>query len=136
MSDEARGRVPFAGRASAAVYVLLGVGFGVGTAVTLALFARDGQLPMTPWGFRSLDGPFSRQSDEQTLVLGSALVAICAADVVAGAGLWRGRRWAGILAILTTPVALVLGRGFELPFLLLGIPLRLALLAVAWRRLR
>lgn len=136
MTDETHRDVPLAARASAAIYLLLGAGFGVGAAVTLAMFARDGELPMTPWGFRSLDGPYARESEGQTFVLGSALVAVCAADVIAGAGLWRARRAAAVLAILTTPVAFVLARGFELPFLLIGIPLRVGLLAVAWPRLR
>ena len=128
--------VPLSARVAAVMYVLLGVGFGVGAAVTLALFARDGELPMTPWGFRSLAGPFSDIGDTETLVLGAGLVALCAADTVAGAGMWRGRRWAGRLAVATTPVALLFAGGFALPFLLIGIPVRLAFLAESWRRLR
>jgi hypothetical protein len=128
--------VPLSARAASAIYVLLGLGFGVGSVVTLALFARDGELPMTPWGFRSLEGPFSQIGDTETLVLGAGLVAVCAADVVAGTGLWRGRRWAGRLGAATTPFALVFGGGFALPFLLLGIPIRVALLAASWSRLR
>ena len=128
--------VPLSARLAAATYVLLGVGFGVGAAVTLALFARDGELPMTPWGFRSLAGPFSDIGDTETLVLGAGLVAVCAADTVAGAGLWRGRRWAGKLGVATTPVTLVFASGFALPFLLIGVPLRLAFVAASWGRLR
>jgi hypothetical protein len=45
-------------RAAAVMYLVLGLGFGAATVVTLAYFARDGELPMTPWGFRSLSGPF------------------------------------------------------------------------------
>jgi hypothetical protein len=91
---------------------------------------------MTPWGFRSLDGPLARIDTRTTMLAGAALVAVCAADVATAAGLWRGRRWAGRLGLATTPAAVVLGLGFELPFLLAGIPLRTALLAAAWRRLR
>jgi len=126
---------PLAARAAAALYGALGVGFGVGTVVTLALLARNGELPMTPWGFRSLDGPFARIDTPTTMLAGAALVAVCAADTATAAGLWRGRRWAGRLGLVTTPAAVVLGLGFELPFLLAGIPLRTALLAAAWRRL-
>ena len=133
---EGRHTVPRSARVASAAYVLLGLGFGIGSAVTLALFARDGELPMTPWGFRSLAGPFSDDGDTQTLVLGGGLVAVCALDVVAGAGLWRGRRWAGKLGLATTPVALIFAGGFALPFLLIGIPLRVAFLADAWGRLR
>ena len=126
---------PRSARASAVLFGALGVGFGVGTVVTLALLARNGELPMTPWGFRSLEGPFSQMGDTETLVLGGGLIAVCAADTITGAGLWRGRRWAGLLGLATTPIALVFAGGFALPFLLIGIPLRLALVAAAWRRL-
>ena len=126
---------PRAARAAAVLYGLLGVGFGLGTVATLALLARDGELPMTPWGFRALDGPFARIDTRTTMLAGAALVAVCAADTATAAGLWRGRRWAGRLGLATAPAALLLGLGFELPFLLAGIPLRTALVAAAWRRL-
>jgi uncharacterized membrane protein (DUF2068 family) len=128
-------RPPRAARAAAILYGALGVGFGLGTIVTLALLARDGELPMTPWGFRALDGPLARIDTRTTLLAGAALVAVCAADTATAAGLWRGRRWAGWLALVTAPAALVLGLGFELPFLLAGIPPRTALVVAAWRRL-
>lgn len=102
------------------MYGLLGIGFGAGTAVTLALLLRDGQLPMTPWGFRALDGPLARIGTTETMAFGGALIVVCAVDSAAALGLWRGRRWAGRLALATTPFALALGAGFELPFLLAG----------------
>jgi uncharacterized membrane protein (DUF2068 family) len=126
---------PRAARAAAVLYGLLGAGFGLGTVATLALLMRDGELPMTPWGFRSLDGPLARIDTQTTLLAGAALVTVCAADVATAAGLWRGRRWAGRLGLVTAPAALALGLGFELPFLLAGIPPRTALVAAAWRRL-
>ena len=126
---------PRAARAAAVLYGLLGAGFGLGTVAVLALLIRDGELPMTPWGFRALDGPLARIDTRTTLLAGAALVTVCAADTATSAGLWRGRRWAGRLGLVTTPAALVLGLGFELPFLLAGIPLRTALVAAAWRRL-
>jgi hypothetical protein len=134
--DARRASVPLASRLAAVMYGLLGIGFGAGTAVTLALFLRDGQLPMTPWGFRSLDGPLARIGTNETVAFGGALIVVCAADSTAALGLWRGRRWAGRLALATTPFALALGAGFELPFLLAGVPLRVATLLLAWRRLR
>lgn len=126
---------PQAARAAAVLYGLLGAGFGLGTVAVLALLIRDGELPMTPWGFRALDGPLARIDTRTTLLAGAALIGVCAADTATAAGLWRGRRWAGRLALVTTPAALVLGLGFELPFLLAGIPPRTALVAAAWRRL-
>jgi hypothetical protein len=69
----------------------------------------------------------ARIGPTQTIQYGSALVGVCAFDVAAGLGLWRGRRWAGRLGLATTPFALALGLGFELPFLLAGVPVRVAL---------
>jgi hypothetical protein len=124
-------------RSAGATYVLVGVGFGVGTAVTLYLYARDGYLPMTPWGFRSLaGGPFDQLTTEQFTALGWVLVGVCAADVLAGTWLWQGRRRGAILALATSPVALALGVGFALPFLLAGVPIGAALVLAGRRSLR
>ncbi len=137
MAPQAAGRDSVAIRAAGATYVALGIGFGVGTAVTLRLYARDGELPMTPWGFRSLaGGPFDQLTPEQFTALGWVLVGVCAADVVAGSWLWQGRRRGAVLALATSPVAFGLGVGFALPFLLAGVPIGAALVLAGRRSLR
>ena len=79
-------------RVAGVTYVALGLGFGVGALVALASLARDGELPMTPWGFRALSGPFERlRHQKQFTALGLGLVGVCALDVVAGVWLWQGR---------------------------------------------
>lgn len=119
------------------MYLVLGVGFGLGTAITLDIYARQGELPMTPWGFRSLaGGPFERLTPGQFTGLGWALVGVCALDVVAGAWLWQGSRRGAWLGLATTPVAVGLGAGFALPFLLAGVPIRAALVLWGRRSLR
>ena len=127
---------PAATRIAAVMYLALGLGFGVGTAVTLAYFVRDGELPMTPWGFRSLSGPFEQLGREPFIALGLGLVGVCALDVVAGTWLWQGRRRGARLGLATTIPALALGAGFALPFLLAGVPIRVALLLAGRRTLR
>jgi hypothetical protein len=52
-------------RPSAAIRVaglsfMLDAGFGVAIPVVLSHLARYGELPMTPWGFRALAGPFEQ----------------------------------------------------------------------------
>ena len=137
MAPQAAGRDSVAIRAAGVTYVALGIGFGVGTAVTLRLYARDGELPMTPWGFRSLaGGPFDQLTPEQFTALGWVLVGVCAADVVAGSWLWQGRRRGAVLALATSPVAFGLGVGFALPFLLAGVPIGAALVLAGRRSLR
>ena len=123
-------------RLAAAIHVLLGVGFGLGTVATLIHLERRGELPMTPWGFRSLSGPFEQLGQERFAALGWALVVICGLDVIAGRWLWQGRRRGATLGLVTAPLGLVLGAGFALPFLLAGIPLRVALVLAGRRGLR
>jgi len=124
-------------RAAAVLYLALGIGFGLGSAVTLDHLRREHELPMTPFGFRSLaGGPFERLTREQFGALGWGLVGACALDAVAGALLWRGRRGGGLLGLATTPVALIMAWGFALPFLLVGVPVRVALVLAGWRSLR
>jgi hypothetical protein len=133
MIRPAVGRGSAATRAAAVAYVVLGLGFGVGAAVALESLARNGELPMTPWGFRALAGPFEALPPEQFTALGWGMIGVCAADVLAGIWLWQGRRRGAVLGLATTPVALALGAGFALPFLLAGVPIRVALV-VAGRR--
>lgn len=130
------GRASLAIRVAAVTYVALGLGFGAGSVVTMAYLARDGQLPMTPWGFRSMSGPFEQLGPGGFTILGSALVGVCALQVIAGAQLWQGRRRGAQLAVATTPLALGLGAGFALPFLLVGEPIGAALVVVGRRSLK
>jgi hypothetical protein len=134
--NESESASPAATRIAAVMYVMLGLGFGVGTAVTLAYFVREGELPMTPWGFRSLSGPFEQLGREPFIALGLGLVGVCTLDVVAGAWLWQGRRRGVRLGLATTIPALALGAGFALPFLLAGVPIRAALVLAGRRNLR
>jgi hypothetical protein len=102
--------------------------FGVVMPVALASLWRTGQLPMTPWGFRAFSGPFEALGPAVFTALGSALVGVCALDVVAGVRLWRGERAGARLGLATTPLALALGVGFALPFLLIPAPIRAAMI--------
>lgn len=114
-------------RVAGASYLLLGIGFGAGAVVTLLHFARHGELPMTPWGFRSMSGPFEGLGAGQFSVLGWTFVGVCAMDALAGIWLWQGRRRGAKLGMVTSPLAFILGVGFALPFLLVGVPIRLGL---------
>jgi len=115
------------------MYLVLGLGFGAGSVPTLVHFASVGELPMSPFGFRSLAGPFEQLGPERFLLLGWTLVAVCAVDALAGIWLWQGRRRGLWLGLATDPPAFILAVGFALPFLLLGVPIR-AFLALADRR--
>jgi len=110
-------------------------GFGIAMPFTLAHLARTGELPMSPFGFRSFSGPFELLGRDAFTGLGWALVAVCALDVLTGIWLWQGKRRGVRLGLATTPFALALGIGFALPFLLLLAPIRAALVMAGWRSL-
>jgi hypothetical protein len=120
-------------RAGAAIHVFLGLAFGASIPFVLAHLARHGELPMSPLGWRYMAGPFELLSPERFTALGWALVGVSVLDVVAGIWLWQGRRRGLGLGLATTVPALMLGAGFELPLLFVGVPLR-AVLDMAGRR--
>jgi hypothetical protein len=121
-------------RAAAVVLAATGLGFGVPTPVVLDHLRRTGELPMTPFGFRAMSGPFERLAPEAFSALLVALGVVCAADVAAGVLVWRGDPRGRRLAALATPPGIVLGLGFALPFYLAAIPVWSALLLVGRRR--
>jgi len=127
---------PFSARLASALSAILGAGFGIGATWTVTHLLQHDELPMTPWGFRSMAGPFEDLGPGPLVVLGVGLVALCAVDVIAAVWLWQGRRRGGILSLITAVPCLALAIGFALPFLLLGIPVRTALVLNAWSRLR
>jgi len=86
-------------RVAGAIYLVLGIGFGAGAVATLLHFARHGELPVTPWGFRSMSGPFEGLGAERFSVLGWVFAAVCALDTLAGIWLWQGRRRGASLGI-------------------------------------
>lgn len=116
-------------RAAAVSQVSLGLGFGVGALWTVQHLSRHGELPMTPWGFRSMSGPFEVFGDGPFTALALALAGTCVTDVVAGLRLWQGRRDGLVLGAATAIPSFGLALGFALPFMLVGVPVRLAL---AW----
>ena len=112
-------------RVAAALHVLLGLGLAVGSAPVLVHFARNGELPMSPFGWRWMAGPVEQLGPVPFMALGWTLVAVL--DVVAGRWLWHGRRRGLQLGVATNACAFALGLGFALPALIVGVPLRAAL---------
>ena len=133
-SDSTHLRLPLTVRVAALLFLFLGVAFGASVPFVLAHLDRYGELPMMFW-FRSMAGPFEQLGREAFVALGWTFVGVCAADVVAGLGLWRGRRWGARLGLATSPVAFALGVGFDLPFILVGGPVRMALVLAGRRSL-
>ena len=120
-------------RVAGAGYALLGATFGGSALWAIDHLRRTGELPMTPFGFRALSGPFEQFGTTWFSRLGHALAAVSALQVVAGVWLWRGERRGLRLGAATIVPGLVLGTGFALPFQLLGLPICL-ILALAGRR--
>ena len=133
-SDSTHSRPPLTVRIAAVLFLFLGIAFGASVPFVLAYLERNGELPMT-FGFRSMAGPFEQLGPEAFSALGWTFVGVCAADAIAGFGLWRGRRWGARLGLGTSPLALALGVGFDLPLVLVGVPLRVGLVLAGRRSL-
>lgn len=133
-------RLPRTTRIASVLYVVPGLGFALAVAAILLYDERRHELPMTPFGWRLLSGPYE-QIGTDTLtglgrVLGGALIGVSLLDLVAGIWLRQGRRRGARLGLATTPISLLLGTLFVVPALWIVSPVR-ALLAIAgWRRLR
>ena len=139
MNDQGRASLPArtgnvtSVRTAGVIEILLSLAFGGGATWTMLHLAQNGELPMTPWGFRSMAGPFEELGQQTFSVLGWALVAICALDVLAGIWLLQHRRRGFNLGLVTAVPQVALGLGFALPFLLIGVPIRVVL-ALSGRR--
>lgn len=132
------GAPPATGVAKAAghAYVLPALAFGIPTPFVLWHLVRTGELPMTPFGFRSHSGPFEQYGQNGFVALGFVLMASCLVDTLAGAWLLRGRRLGAVLGLAATPLTTFMAYGFAFPFLFAAIPIRLALTVRAWPKLR
>src|SRR5688500_13853238 len=102
-------RASVAVRTAAIIQILIGLGFGAGAAWTVVHLLQNRELPMTPWGFRSMAGPFEDLGQPAFAVLGGSLVMVCALDVVAGVLLWQRRRQGLRLGLLTAAPQIALG---------------------------
>jgi hypothetical protein len=127
-------------RAASLLYGIPGVGFAVSVPLVLAYDALRGELPMTPFGWRVMGGPFELVGTDHLTPLGrwlaAGLVVTGLVDVLAGRWLAQGRRRGGGLALATTPISFALGIAFMVPFLLIVPPIRVILVMAGWRRLR
>lgn len=123
-------------RAAAVLHLFLGGAFGASIPLVLAHFASHGELPTSPLGWRYMAGPFEQLGPERFTALGWALFGVSALDVVAGICLWQNRQRGLGLGLATTVPAFVLGAGFALPLLLVGVPIRAALAIAGGHSLR
>lgn len=110
-------------RVAGAIHIALGVAFGPAALWATSHLRRTGELPMTPFGFRALSGPFERLGTRWFSALGTGLAGLSALNVLAGRWLWRGDPRGLRLSRASFLPAMFLGAGFALPFLLIGQPI-------------
>lgn len=132
-----RPSVPPSARAAAVVTWVYAACFGL-PAVPIAVYV--GRRRTLPWFldlFPMYGGPWWAASRWVVFVcLLIAYFVVMLLVVFAGVKLWRGRRAGAILTFALIPVEAIFWWGFALPFPPLLGAVRLALVAVAWRRLR
>ena len=130
--------LPLTVRVASALYALPGLGFGIGTLGTLAYLVRNGELPMTPFGWRLMGTPLVGTDRLNALgwVLALTLVGTSAFDVITAIWLRQGKEQGARLGLMTTPFTLALAVAFLLPGLLAVAPVRALLLLASRHRLR
>ncbi len=119
-------------RIAAVLYFVPGLGFVISTLLILAYQDRNGELPMTPFGWRLMGSTVPGMGADQLTLLGRALawvlIGVSAVDVATSRWLWQDRRRGRVIGLATTPVSFGLGLLFQLPFLIVVAPLRAGLL--------
>ena len=127
-------------RVLAVVYAVPGIGWTVATLAVLLYQQQRGELPMSPFGWRHLGGPYPEIGTTSLTPLGWALawvlVGVSIVDILIGRWLWQGRRRGAVVALVMAPLSFALGWLFALPYLLVMAPLRAIAALVAWRGLR
>jgi hypothetical protein len=126
-------------RVLALIYAVPGIGWAVATLAVLLYQGQRGELPMSPFGWRLLGGPYPQVGVDRLTPLGVALawllIAVSIVDVAVGRWLWQGRRRGAVLALMMAPISFGLGWLFALPYLIVMAPLRAIAALVAWREL-
>jgi hypothetical protein len=127
-------------RVLALIYAVPGIGWAVATLAVLLYHREHGELPMSPFGWRLLGGPYREIGTDSLTPLGWALawllIAVSVVDVLIGRWLWQGESRGAVLALVMAPVSFALGWLFALPYLLVMAPLRALAAVLAWRDLR
>jgi hypothetical protein len=127
-------------RAASILYGVPGLGSAISVPLILAYLASRGELPMTPFGWRLMGGPYEQIGTDRLTPLGwmlaGTLVGVSLLDVLTAIWLRQGRRRGARLALATTPASIALGVAFAVPFLLIVPPLRALFVIVGWRGLR
>jgi hypothetical protein len=123
---------------AAILYFVPGLGFAISTLLILAYLDRRSELPMTPFGWRLMGSTVPGMGADRLTLLGRALawvlIGVSAVDVATGRWLWEDRHRGRVIGLATTPVSLGLGLLFQLPFLIIVVPLRAGLVIADSRR--
>lgn len=107
----------------------------VGVAAILKSALDHRELPMTPFGFRLLSGPFERLGIDGLVVAGLVFVALSSLKFVSAWWLAGGRLDGAVLQLALVGASTVFWYGFAVPYgWVTGLP-QVVLIAAVWSQL-
>src|SRR5688572_4575987 len=106
----------WAPRTAAVLAWVPGLGFGLPCVYAIRYFADRGEV-WTFMGFPTYgDGPFEESGLDTSVPLLALFLAVCLAELAAGAALWWRRRSAVMSGLALLPLEFAFWIGFALPF--------------------
>jgi hypothetical protein len=112
-----------------------GLGFGVPCVLAIRALQAGRGIPFI-LGFPAYGlGPFERHGYGTTVPLLAGFLAICIAEIVAGALLWHGSRAGAYLAFALLPLGAMYWWGFALPLPPVFALVRTVAIVLSWRTL-
>jgi hypothetical protein len=123
-------------RAAAMLFLVPAVGFLVANVLIARHLLEHRELPMSPFGWRYMAGPFEAFGVETFVILLAAFQVVCALEAIAGWLLWNDQRGGGVLGLALLPVAAIFWYGFELPLPPLWSIARAAVVIANWSALK
>jgi hypothetical protein len=121
---------------AAILYCWFGPAFLVSSMLIAVYTLRNGRLPVV-FGIDMMAGPFSERFGVYRAIIAALPWAVVnVLEMLAGYWIWKSRKRGGALALVLLPLGAIFWIGYALPVMVLIGPLRVLLVAKAWKTLR